>query len=133
MSKTLTITLTDEGQVFRGDKLIATVAGDEISFAHHAYKKHRDEIDFLISGNAPDPDEDVDEAPRRTLASNAPPTTPSELFREGEKAGWYGEENPPVVEWRRDNWSKEAFAKRYGHKTQVLTEIYEQEGLEYHA
>ena len=58
------------------------------------------------------------------------PVTPKELFVEGE-GKWYGEENPPVVEWRKKHWSTEAFDDKYGHKEILLKEIYNKHNLIY--
>jgi hypothetical protein len=53
-----------------------------------------------------------------------------DLFLVGE-GKWYGEENPPVVEWRRENWSKEAFDDKYAHKEMLLQEIYDKHDMIY--
>lgn len=58
------------------------------------------------------------------------PITPIELFKQGNGA-WYGELNPPVVLWRMDWWSKEAFDNKYGHKTELLEFIFDKHDLIY--
>jgi len=123
MSKMI-IRLDDDGKVFRDDKHIATVTDGEVSFNHYSYKKHKDEIEYLVFGEyetTPDPvDVKVDPKPK----------TPAHLLIEGE-GRWYGESNPPVVEWRKKNWSKEAFDDHYGHQLEHLQEVYGKHGLTY--
>lgn len=152
--KTISITLRDDGTVYRDhdDKHIATIIdGNVISWKHHAFKnQHTSEVEALVDGDVKplsqaiadnlieptDAEEESDDGFGSVIGgiiSDSLTETPSELFREGAKAGWYGEENPPVVEWRRKNWGKAAFKAHYGHKTEALTEIYEQEGLTYNA
>lgn len=58
------------------------------------------------------------------------PITPIELFKQGNGA-WYGELNPPVVLWRMEHWSKEAFSDKYGHKTELLEFIFDKHDLIY--
>lgn len=58
------------------------------------------------------------------------PITPTELFKQGNGA-WYGELNPPVVLWRMEHWSKEAFSDKYGHKTELLEFIFDKHDLIY--
>ena len=132
MSKKLVITLEDDGTVYRGKKLIATVKDGDIKFKHYSYKKHAQEIEMLMSDEVepitvPVPELIEDEP---LFVTDIDPETPKELFSEGEGA-WYGESNPPVVEWRKKNWSKEAFDDKYGHKEILLTEIYSKHNLIY--
>lgn len=127
MSKTLTIRLDDDGSVYRGDKLIATVDGDDITFKHHAYKKHRDEIEYLTRGDYTESPEPVDIG-LEPIQSD--PVTPIELFKMG-NGGFLGEENPPVVLWRKDNWSLESFQAKYAHQEELLRNNFEKEGYEF--
>ena len=138
--KTISITLRDDGTVYRDhdDKHIATVTNGEIDWKHHTYKhKHSAEVESLVEDVDNPEEENTVITTTVDTGADGEPTTPPELFVNGEaggeKAGWYGEENPPVVEWRRKNWGKAAFKAHYGHKTETLTEIYEQEGLTYNA
>lgn len=120
--KKLTISLHDNGEVYRGDKLIATVSGDDITFKHHAYKKHRDEIEIIMSQGDLDLDDEQEE--------EEPPVTPAHLFLEG-NGRWYGEANPPVVLWRKDNWTLKQYDAKYGDRFDVLCEIFDKEGMKY--
>ena len=128
MSKKLVISLEDDGTVYRGKKLIATVKDGEIKFKHYSYKKHAQEIEMLMSDDVETTPEPVEDEPLFDAPSD--PATPKELFSEGNGA-WYGESNPPVVEWRKKNWSTEAFDDKYGHKEILLTEIYNKHDLIY--
>ncbi len=98
--KEMVIKLDDDGFVYRGTKLIAVVNDGDIMFKHYSYKKHREEIEYLMGDRSGKPDE------LEVLEENADPKpkTPAHLLLEGE-GRWYGESNPPVVEWRKKNWS----------------------------
>lgn len=133
MSKKLVISLEDDGTVYRGKKLIATVTDGEIKFKHYSYKKHQQEIEMLMS------DEDTAEPSPEPIAVPVPdpiPDTkvredaPKALFVEG-NGRWYGELNPPVVLWRQENWSKEDYDAKYGRKEDILTEIFKIHNLIY--
>jgi hypothetical protein len=128
MSKKLVITLEDDGTVYRGKKLIATVEDGEIKFKHYSYKKHAQEIEMLIVDGGEPAAEIIEDEP--LFDTTVDPVTPKELFVEGE-GKWYGEENPPVVEWRKKHWSAEAFDDKYGHKEILLKEIYNKHNLIY--
>lgn len=123
----MTIKLMDDGLVYRGDKLIAQVIDEDIVFKHHAYKKHRDEIEYLIRGDYSETPPAVDE---EEPESKEEPVTPSELFAMG-NGGRLGEENPPVVLWRKDNWSLEAFQAKYAHQEELLKNNFFDEGYEW--
>ncbi len=68
--------------------------------------------------------------PKPLLDIDGDPITPIELFKQGNGA-WYGELNPPVVLWRMEHWSKEAFSDKYGHKTELLEFIFDKHDLIY--
>lgn len=126
MSK-LVISLNDKGEVYRDGKLIATVKGGEISFKHYSYKKHRDEIEYLLG--------DIDDEPEseiiaETVSSDEEPVTPLELF-ETPAGKWHGEEAPDVVIWRSKNWSKDAFRAKYAHQEELLCSNFASEGLKF--
>jgi hypothetical protein len=133
MSKKLVITLEDDGAVYRGKKLIATVKDGDVKFKHYSYKKHQREIEMLMG------EEDPSEPSAEPIAVPVPKydrvpehrtDCPKSLFLEGEGA-WYGESNPPVVEWRKKYWSKEDFDAKYGHREAHLTEVYDKHNLIY--
>ena len=117
-----TITIDEENTIFRGTKLIGWIEDGDINLAHGAYKRHLDEIELLMDQD--DPEAQKKTSPEQSFAGDsANPKTPAHLLLEGEGA-WYGEENPPVVEWRKKYWGKKAFDEKYGHQTALLTEIY---------
>ena len=123
--KKMVIKLDDDGFVYRGTKLIAVVNDGDIMFKHYSYKKHLEEIEFLLHGDDNEPIADIGLEPM-----DPKPKTPAHLLLEGE-GRWYGESNPPVVEWRKKNWSKEAFDEKYGNQTDHLKEVYEKHNLIY--
>ena len=127
MSKKLVITLEDDGTVYRGKKLIATVKDGDIKFKHYSYKKHAQEIEMLMEDDVEPitvPVPEYDRVPEHRT------DCPKSLFLEGE-GRWYGESNPPVVEWRKKYWSKEDFDAKYGHREAHLTEVYNKHNLIY--
>ena len=89
--KKMVIKLDDDGFVYRGTKLIAVVNDGDIMFKHYSYKKHLEEIEFLLHGDDNEPIADIGLEPM-----NPKPKTPAHLLLEGE-GRWYGESNPPVV------------------------------------
>ena len=128
------------GKAYRGDKLLAWYDGDELKFKHWKFKKHKAEIedlkltvDALAENNslitADDPltsSDDLD------VGSDDPePPTPPELIKMGKNGAWFGEEHPYVVEWRKANWSKESFDKKYAHQYELLCNNYDAEGMKY--
>ena len=141
MSKKLVLSIEEDGSIYRGSKLIGKVVDGDVEFKHHAYRKHLEEIKLLL-GEGDYDDEPVADiglepivVPVPKLIEDEPlfdttvdPVTPKELFVEGE-GKWYGEENPPVVEWRKKYWSAEAFDDKYGHKEILLKEIYNKHNL----
>jgi len=134
MSKKLVLSIEENGSIYRGSKLIGKVVDDDIKFKHHAYRKHLEEIRLLMADEDPEgsyDDEPVADIGLEPLVDVKPdPVTPAHLFLVGE-GKWYGEENPPVVEWRRENWSKEAFDDKYAHKEMLLQEIYDKHDMIY--
>jgi hypothetical protein len=125
-----------EDKVFRGRKLIATITDGEIKFKHYTYKKYAQEIKLLLGDgrcdDVPDPifAPEIEEVEEVIEDKDPMPKTPMSLILEGE-GRWYGESNPPAVEWRKANWSKEAFDKKYGHQSEHLQEVYSKHGLTY--
>jgi hypothetical protein len=161
MSKKLVITLEDDGTVYRGKKLIATVKDGEVKFKHYSYRKHADEIEMLkltadalaennslitaddlltssddLDVGSCEPVADIGlepivvPVPEYDRVPEHRTDCPKSLFSEGEGA-WYGESNPPVVEWRKKYWSKEDFDAKYGHREAHLTEVYNKHNLIY--
>lgn len=134
MSKKLVLSIEENGSIYRGSKLIGKVVDGDIKFKHHAYRKHLEEIRLLMSDTDADgsyDDEPVADIGLEPLVDVKPdPVTPAHLFLVGE-GKWYGESNPPVVEWRRENWSKEAFDDKYAHKEMLLKEIYDKHDMIY--
>ena len=126
--KKMVIKLDDDGFVYRGTKLIAVVNDGDIMFKHYSYKKHREEIEYLMGDRSSEPDEFAVDIGLEPI--DPKPKTPAHLLLEGE-GRWYGESNPPVVEWRKKNWSKEAFDEKYGNQTDHLKEVYEKHNLIY--
>ena len=124
--KEVVIKLDDDGFVYRGTKLIATVDDGRIKFKHYSYKKYRGEIECLMGVWL----EELRELEELEEDADPKPKTPAHLLLEGE-GRWYGESNPPVVEWRKKNWSREAFDEKYGNQTNHLKEVYEKHNLIY--
>ena len=117
-----TIRIDEENSIWRGTKLIGWVEDGDINLAHGAYKRHLDEIELIMDQSEPSTQKKT--APEQSFAEDsANPKTPAHLLLEGEGA-WYGEGNPPVVEWRKKNWGAKAFDDKYGHQTELLKEIY---------
>ena len=122
------ITLDSGGKIFRGNKLIGKVNSDgSVKLNHHAYRKHLDEIELLIAGSQID-----SEASEHDLGDEISdqPVTPIEYFQMGE-GDFYGESNPPVVDWRWEDWSRAAYWKRYGGKGDLLREVYAKHDMIY--
>ena len=120
------LNLQSNGEVYRDDKLIATISGSDITFKHHAFKKHEDEIKSMME-NAP---QAMPQAIPAAITPGDQPQTPAHLFLEG-NGRWYGEENPPVVLWRKENWSLEAYDSKYGHQQELLRNNFKAEGMSY--
>ena len=97
-----------------------------VKFRHHAYRKHLEEVKLLIAGS-----EDYSEASEEESEVETPeePVTPPELFLEG-RGSFFGESNPPVVEWRKKHWSKEAFDKKYTD-VELLQQVYAKHDMIY--
>ena len=125
MSK-LTISFNDKGEVHRDGKLIATVKGGIISFKHYSYKKHRDEIEYLLG----DTDEPEPEVVSEEATEGEEPVTPLELF-ETPAGKWHGEEAPEVVLWRKEHWSRDAFNAKYQHQEELLCSNFAAEGMKF--
>lgn len=120
----MTISLAEDGKVFRDDKHIATVTGDDIDFKHYSYKKHREEIEMLMEDDEPIADIGLEPI------SGGEPLTPIELFNTS-TGKWYGEEDPHVVNWRSEHWSKRSFDERYAHKEELLHNNFAEQGMKY--
>ena len=133
----MTIRLTD-GEVYRDDKLIATVKDNgKIRFKHYSYKKHRDEIEYLISGDAEGEPVDIGlepievPVPEVTEVDRQPHSdAPKHFFEEG-NGKHMGEETPCVVEWRKSNWTKDRFNAKYASQRDILEFNYNLEGKKY--
>jgi len=111
-----------DGKAYRGDKLVAWYDGDELKFKHWKFKALKEEIEELkLAVNSPLITADDDPEPRY----------PQELISMGKHGAWFGEEHPYVVEWRKENWSKEAFDKKYAHQYELLCNNYDAEGMKY--
>ena len=108
-----------DGKAYRGDKLVAWYDGDELKFKHWKFKALKEEIEALAQ------DEPVVES------DDPEPPTPPELIKMGKNGAWFGEEHPYVVEWRKANWSKESFDKKYAHQYELLCNNYDAEGMKY--
>ena len=139
------------GKAYRGDKLLAWYDGDELKFKHWKFKKHKADIEDLkltadaLAVNSPlitadDPltiSCDLDVGSDDPLASSSDPNVdqepryPQELISMGKHGAWFGEEHPYVVEWRKENWSKESFDKKYAHQYELLCNNYDAEGMKY--
>ena len=133
-----------DGKAYRGDKLVAWYDGDELKFKHWKFKALKEEIEALAENNslitADDPltiSCDPDVGSDDPLASSSDPNVgsepqyPLELIKMGKNGAWFGEEHPYVVEWRKENWSKEAFDKKYEFKYDLLCNNYDAEGMKY--
>ena len=140
-----------DGKAYRGDKLVAWYDGDKLKFKHWKFKNLKADIeDLKLTANAlaennslitaDDPltsSDDLDVGSDDPLASSSDlnvdpePATPVELISMGKHGAWFGEEHPYVVEWRRDNWSKESFDKKYAHQYELLCNNYDAEGMKY--
>ena len=109
-----------DGKAYRGDKLLAWYDGDELKFKHWKFKILKKEIEALSQDDEPVVESDDPE-----------PRYPQELISMGKHGAWFGEEHPYVVEWRKENWSKEAFNKKYAHQYDLLCNNYDAEGMKY--
>lgn len=111
-----------DGKAYRGDKLVAWYDGDELKFKHWKFKALKEEIEELklaVNNSLITADDDPE------------PQYPQELISMGKHGAWFGEEHPYVVEWRKENWSKEAFDKKYAHQYELLCNNYDAEGMKY--
>lgn len=119
-----------DGKAYRGDKLVAWYDGDELKFKHWKFKALKEEIEALAENNslitADDPLTSSDD-----LDVGSEPQYPLELIKMGKNGAWFGEEHPYVVEWRKANWSKESFDKKYAHQYELLCNNYDAEGMKY--
>jgi len=119
-----------DGKAYRGDKLVAWYDGDELKFKHWKFKALKEEIEALAENNslitADDPLTSSDD-----LDVGSEPQYPQELIKMGKNGAWFGEEHPYVVEWRKANWSKESFDKKYAHQYELLCNNYDAEGMKY--
>ena len=126
-----------DGKAYRGDKLVAWYDGDELKFKHWKFKSLKEEIEALAENNsqitADDPLNSSYDPNVGTYDPNAgsEPQYPLELIKEGKNGAWFGEEHPYVVEWRKANWSKESFDKKYAHQYELLCNNYDAEGMKY--
>ena len=122
------------GKAYRGDKLVAWYDGDQLKFKHWKFKALKEEIEALAENSslitADDPttsSNDLD------VGSDDPePRYPQELIKMGKHGAWFGESHPYVVEWRKANWTKESFDKKYAHQYEQLCNNYDAEGMKYH-
>ena len=137
MSKKLIISLEDDGSVYRGRKLIAVVVDGDITFKHHAYRKHLEEIKLLISDT--DAEGSYDDVPS-AIEVPVPPVAPVDKMPEADAPKHFfsegngkqmGEETPCVVEWRKAHWHKVKFDARYAGKRDILEFNYAKEGKKY--
>jgi hypothetical protein len=128
------------GKAYRGDKLLAWYDGDELKFKHWKFKKHKADIedlkltaDALAENNSTiTADDPLTISCDLDVGSDDPePPTPPELIKMGKNGAWFGEEHPYVVEWRKANWSKESFDKKYAHQYEQLCNNYDAEGMKY--
>jgi len=122
-----------DGKAYRGDKLVAWYDGDQLKFKHWKFKALKEEIEALAQDEEEDQPQYFGEP---TTSSNdldveSEPPTPPELIDMGINGSWFGEEHPYVVEWRKENWSKEAFDKKYEFKYDLLCNNYDAEGMKY--
>tara|TARA_R110000803_G_scaffold100274_5_gene168407 strand:+ start:349 stop:717 length:369 start_codon:yes stop_codon:yes gene_type:complete len=112
-----------DGKAYRGDKLVAWYDGDELKFKHWKFKSLKEEIEALAEVK------NTELIPK--LQGDPEPQYPQELIKEGKHGAWFGEEHPYVVEWRKANWSKESFDKKYAHQYELLCNNYDAEGMKY--
>jgi hypothetical protein len=132
------------GKAYRGNKLLAWYDGDELKFKHWKFKKHKAEIedlkltaDALAENNSlTTADDPLNSSYDPNVGSYDPnvgsePQYPQELIKMGKNGAWFGEEHPYVVEWRKENWSKESFDKKYAHQYELLCNNYDAEGMKY--
>jgi len=122
-----------DGKAYRGDKLVAWYDGDQLKFKHWKFKALKEEIEALAQDEEEDQPQYFGEP---TTSSNdldveSEPPTPPELIDMGINGSWFGEEHPYVVEWRKENWSKAAFDKKYEFKYDLLCNNYDAEGMKY--
>lgn len=132
----------DEDCVYLDGKLIANIKdGGSIKWKHYSYRrKFMDEVEDAIAQNADNGSYELSDASEGELEVNTPeptsdrledqPVTPIEFFKMGE-GNFYGEMNPPVVDWRWENWSKGAYFARYGAKEETLQNVYARHDLIY--
>ena len=119
-----------DGKAYRGDKLVAWYDGDELKFKHWKFKALKEEIEALAEINSLITADDPLNSSYDPNVGSEPPTPP-ELIKMGKNGAWFGEEHPYVVEWRKENWSKEAFDKKYAHQYELLCNNYDAEGMKY--
>ena len=117
-----------DGKAYRGDKLVAWYDGDELKFKHWKFKALKEEIEALAQDEEEDQPQYFGEPPE---SDDPEPQYPQELISMGKHGAWFGEEHPYVVEWRKANWSKEAFDKKYAHQYDLLCNNYDAEGMKY--
>lgn len=125
-----------DGKAYRGDKLVAWYDGDELKFKHWKFKSLKEEIEALAQDEEEDQPqyfgEPLTSSDDLDVGSDDPePQYPQELIKEGKNGAWFGEEHPYVVEWRKANWSKESFDKKYAHQYELLCNNYDAEGMKY--
>jgi hypothetical protein len=132
------------GKAYRGNKLLAWYDGDELKFKHWKFKKHKAEIEdlkltadaFAENNSLTTADDPLNSSYDPNVGSYDPnvgsePQYPQELIKMGKNGAWFGEEHPYVVEWRKENWSKESFDKKYAHQYELLCNNYDAEGMKY--
>jgi len=126
-----------DGKAYRGDKLVAWYDGDKLKFKHWKFKALREEIEALAENNSLiTADDPLNSSYDPNVGSYDPnvgsePQYPLELIKMGKNGAWFGEEHPYVVEWRKANWSKESFDKKYAHQYELLCNNYDAEGMKY--
>ena len=126
------------GKAYRGDKLVAWYDGDQLKFKHWKFKALKEEIEALAENDPTTSSNDLDVGSDDPLASSSDPNVgsepqyPQELIKMGKNGAWFGEEHPYVVEWRKANWTKESFDKKYAHQYEQLCNNYDAEGMKYH-
>jgi len=116
------------GKAYRGDKLLAWYDGDELKFKHWKFKALKEEIEALAQDEEEDQPQYFGEPPE---SDDPEPPTPPDLIKMGINGAWFGECHPYVVEWRKENWSKKAFDKKYEFKYELLCNNYDAEGMKY--
>ena len=121
--------LTDDGYAYIGDKHIATVIDGEIKYKHYTYKKHKNDIEYLLFGELETLPDAVDDEPEDEPEDETP-ATPLELFNTPD-GKWYGEEAPEVVIWRSEHWSKKSFDEKYAHQEELLANNFAKCGMKY--